>query len=72
MNDKLIEMYAVLAARLHTASRDERGQGTLEYVGIAVVAAILVTAVVDALANGSAIRSAIETQIQKIISKGGA
>lgn len=71
MNDRLIEIYTVLAARLHTAARDQRGQGTLEYVGIAVVAAILVAAVVDALGNGSAVRTAIETQIEKIISKGG-
>lgn len=71
MNARMIEFYAVMMSRLHTMRQDERGQGTLEYVGIAVVAAILVTAVVDALANGSAIRTAITTQIDKITSAGG-
>lgn len=70
MNEKLIQMYAVLTAHLQAPARDERGQGTLEYVGIAIVAGILVTAVVDALANGGAIRDAITTQIDKIVSQG--
>ena len=68
MYSTLIEMYAVLTARL-TVARNEKGQGTLEYVGIAVVAAILVGAVVDAV-NGGQITTAIQTQITKIISKG--
>jgi hypothetical protein len=68
MYDSLIKMYAVLTARL-TVSQDEKGQGTLEYVGIVVVAAILVGAVVDAI-NGGEITSAIKGKISEIISAG--
>jgi hypothetical protein len=55
----------------HRASRprEERGQGTLEYVGIVVVAAILVGAVVDAI-NGGEITSAIKGKISEIINAG--
>jgi hypothetical protein len=68
MYDSLIKMYAVLTARL-TVTQDEKGQGTLEYVGIVVVAAILVGAVVDAI-NGGEITSAIKGKISEIISAG--
>jgi hypothetical protein len=69
MNSKLIEMYATLVAAL--SSRDEKGQGTLEYVGIVVVAGILVAAVVDALGNGGEITTAIKNEITEIINAGG-
>jgi hypothetical protein len=69
MNTKLIEMYATLVAAL--SSRDEKGQGTLEYVGIVVVAGILVAAVVDALGNGGEITTAIKNEITDIINAGG-
>jgi hypothetical protein len=68
MYDSLIKMYAVLTARM-TVAQDEKGQGTLEYVGIVVVAAILVGAVVDAI-NGGEITSAIKGKISEIISAG--
>jgi hypothetical protein len=68
MYDSLIKMYAVLTARL-TVAENEKGQGTLEYVGIVVVAAILVGAVVDAI-NGGEITSAIKGKISEIISAG--
>jgi hypothetical protein len=68
MYDSLIKMYAVLTARM-TVAQNEKGQGTLEYVGIVVVAAILVGAVVDAI-NGGEITSAIKGKISEIISAG--
>jgi hypothetical protein len=68
MNSKMIELYAVLSAHL-TAARNEKGQGTLEYVGIVVVAAILVGAVVDAI-NGGEITAAIKGKITEIINAG--
>jgi hypothetical protein len=68
MYESLIKMYAVLTARVATA-HDEKGQGTLEYVGIVVVAAILVGAVVDAI-NGGEITSAISNKISEIINAG--
>jgi hypothetical protein len=68
MYDSLIKMYAVVTARM-TVAQNEKGQGTLEYVGIVVVAAILVGAVVDAI-NGGEITSAIKGKISEIISAG--
>jgi hypothetical protein len=68
MNSKMIELYAVLSAHL-TAARNEKGQGTLEYVGIVVVAAILVGAVVDAINEGE-ITSAISKKITEIVNAG--
>jgi hypothetical protein len=68
MNSKLIELYATLVATL--TARDEKGQGTLEYVGIVVVAGILVAAVVDALGNGGEITKAIKDEITEIINAG--
>jgi Flp pilus assembly pilin Flp len=67
MNSKLIEMYAYMTARL-TVARDEKGQGTLEYVGIVIVAAILVIAVVDAVTDAD-IKGKIGEEIQKILDK---
>jgi hypothetical protein len=69
MYESLIKMYAVLTARMSVA-QNEKGQGTLEYVGIVVVAAILVGAVVDAI-NGGEITSAISNKISEIINAGG-
>ncbi len=68
MYESLIKMYAVLTARV-TVAQNEKGQGTLEYVGIVVVAAILVGAVVDAI-NGGEITSAIKGKITEIINSG--
>jgi hypothetical protein len=68
MYESLIKMYAVLTARVSVA-QNEKGQGTLEYVGIVVVAAILVGAVVDAI-NGGEITSAIKGKISEIINAG--
>ena len=68
MTESLIKLYAVLTARM-TVAQDEKGQGTLEYVGIVVVAAILVGAVVDAI-NGGEITGAIREKISEIINAG--
>jgi len=68
MYDSLIKLFAVLTARV-TVAQNEKGQGTLEYVGIVVVAAILVGAVVDAI-NGGEITSAISNKISEIINAG--
>ena len=68
MTESLIQLYAVLTARM-TVAHNEKGQGTLEYVGIVVVAAILVGAVVDAI-NGGDITTAIKGKITEIINAG--
>jgi Calpain family cysteine protease len=53
-----------------TRPRDQRGQGTLEYVGIVVVAAILVAAVV-LTDSGAQVRTAIGCQIRSIVTQSG-
>lgn len=68
MNSKMMELYMVLVTRLH-ATRDEKGQGTLEYVGIAIVASILVVAVVDAV-TGANIGGVITREIGEITGAG--
>lgn len=56
----------------HRATRagDQRGQGTLEYVGIVVVAAILVAAVV-LTDSGDRVRAAIGCQVRSIVTQAG-
>jgi len=49
----------------------EAGQGTLEYVGMIAVAALLVVAVVTAFGNGSTLGSKVSDAISKITSIGG-
>jgi hypothetical protein len=68
MNSKMMELYTVLVTRLHIA-RDQKGQGTLEYVGIAIVASILVVAVVDAV-TGANIGGVITREIGEITGAG--
>lgn len=58
-------MLAVTAARGDKRG-DEKGQGTLEYVGIVIIAALLVTAIVTAI-RGTDIGGTITTKINEII-----
>ncbi|CAI9415479.1 hypothetical protein [Nocardioides sp. T2.26MG-1] len=46
--NKVLEALLVFQARMLTARDDERGQGTLEYVGMIIVAAGIVVAVLQA------------------------
>lgn len=57
------------AAELDT--RDDAGQGTLEYVGMVAVAALLVGVVVTAFGGGDAIGGVVEGAIDAITSIGG-
>ncbi|MFZ0142416.1 MAG: hypothetical protein WAL70_15150, partial [Aeromicrobium sp.] len=50
--------------------RNERGQGTLEYSGIVLLAAILAGAVVYATGWGHPIRESVESSICEIVSGG--
>jgi len=49
---------------------DDKGQGTLEYVGIVVIAALLVTAIFAAV-NGADIGGVITTKLSEITGIGG-
>ncbi|HYF73419.1 MAG TPA: hypothetical protein VD864_11400 [Nocardioides sp.] len=46
--NKVLEALLALQARVLLAREDERGQGTLEYVGMIIVAAGIVVAVLQA------------------------
>ncbi len=61
--EKLLSAMIAFQTRMLTV-RDERGQGTLEYVGMIIVAAILVVAVLqvtDTVDLGGVFRTAIES-----------
>jgi len=47
MYDSALKLFSTMIAL--TSTRRERGQGTLEYVGIVLIAAILVGAIVGAI-----------------------
>ncbi|MGN6577292.1 MAG: C2 family cysteine protease, partial [Nocardioides sp.] len=61
-----------MPTRVHPAAslRDQRGQGTLEYVGIVVVAALLVAAVV-LTDTGARVRTAIGCEVRSIVTQAG-
>lgn len=69
MLDQALKFYSSMLAYT-AAPRDEKGQGTLEYVGIVIIAAILVLAVVGAI-KGAKIGDVITEQIGKITGAGG-
>lgn len=70
MNNALISLYATLTSMV-SAPREEKGQGTLEYVGIVIVAGILVLAIVSALGEGNVIKTAVSDGIDAVINAGG-
>jgi hypothetical protein len=47
-------------------ARAEKGQGTLEYVGMIALAALLVMAIVTAFGNGSSLGTKVTSAITKI------
>ena len=61
MSDYLLGLYT----RVLLAARSDKGQGTLEYVGIVVIAAILVAAIVTAV-KGADIGGFISQKISEI------
>ncbi|MGH3459348.1 hypothetical protein [Aeromicrobium sp.] len=69
MFDRALKFYSSMLAAT-AAPRNEKGQGTLEYVGIVIIAAILVLAVVGAI-KGAKIDDVITKQIAKITGAGG-
>lgn len=48
------------------ADRDERGQGTLEYVGMVALAALLVLAIVAAFGKGTSLADVVSGALGKI------
>ena len=74
MYDKALALYSTMVATLHAPlsnqHREEKGQGTLEYVGIVVIAALLVGAIVAAINPGD-ITAKVQEKIQEILNAGG-
>lgn len=69
MYDQALKLYSTMIA-LTVAPKDEKGQGTLEYLGIVIIAALLVTAIVGAV-KGVDIAKVVTDQIKKITDLGG-
>jgi hypothetical protein len=71
MYSTALKMYAtVMTLTVTPRDKDEKGQGTLEYLGIVIIAALLVTAVVTAV-KGVDIGTTVTNQIKKITDLGG-
>ena len=70
----MIRLYVMLQVRLAEVMdpdrRDERGQGTLEYVGMIAVAAILVVAVLQATKTID-LGEFFSKQVKKVTDKAG-
>ena len=69
MYENLLKFYSSMIAST-VSPKSEKGQGTLEYLGIVIIAALLVTAIVGAI-KGVNIAGTVTSQINKIISAGG-
>jgi hypothetical protein len=69
MYQNLLTFYSSIIAATVTPRDDEKGQGTLEYLGIVIIAALLVTAIVGAV-KGVDIAGTVTSQITKITSLG--
>lgn len=65
INDKALSFYSYMLA-FSTNPRKEKGQGTLEYVGIVIIAAALVAALVTAV-NATSIGAKVSTKISEIL-----
>lgn len=67
--NKVLEALLTLQARMFLAREDERGQGTLEYVGMIIVAAAIVLAVLEA-ANAIDLGAVFTTAVDSVTSQG--
>ena len=69
MQNIATKLLATILATVHTPKDDERGQGTIEYLGAIIVAVVIILATIDAVGN-LGIGKAIGDQVQKVIDKG--
>jgi len=63
---KLFMTYLMLQARLLAPNKDEKGQGTLEYVGMIIVAALIAAAVISA-AKGVNLGAVFTDKVNSVI-----
>jgi len=64
MSHKLAARYTATVAQLQ--NRREAGQGTLEYIGMIIVAALIVVAVVTAVGDGTVFGDRFNTAINTV------
>jgi hypothetical protein len=70
VTDKALELYVKAADRLDRWARSEKAQGTVEYIGIVVVVALLLLAIAGAMSTtdiGTKIQTAIKSAIDKVL-----
>jgi hypothetical protein len=70
MQNIATKLLATILATVHTPKDDERGQGTIEYLGAIIVAVVIILATIKAV-GGADIGGEIIKQIQKVITAGG-
>lgn len=68
--EKFLTMFMTLQARLVAGREADQGQGTLEYVGMIIVASILVVAVLQVTGNVD-LGAVFEGRIQDVVNFGG-
>ncbi|UDY23767.1 hypothetical protein [Nocardioides sp. Kera G14] len=64
--DKILGFYCNFMARMTAKTDDQRGQGTLEYVGMVIVAALIIVAVLN-LDLASSIASKLKEKVDDVI-----
>ena len=64
MSHKLAARYTAIAAQLR--DRREAGQGTLEYIGMIIVAALIVVAVITVVDDGSTFGDRFQTAVDSV------
>lgn len=67
---KLLAMTMSVLATAESRKDDERGQGTIEYLGAIIVAVVIILATIDAVGN-LGIGEAIKKQVDNIVNKAG-
>lgn len=63
---KVIETWVAFQAHMFVARNNERGQGTLEYVGMIIVAAFIVMAVLK-VTNGLGMDTTFTNKIKEVL-----
>lgn len=64
MSHKLAARYTATVAQLQ--NRREAGQGTLEYIGMIIVAALIVVAVITAVGDGATFGQRFSTAVNSV------
>lgn len=69
MQNVALKLLAMTMAAMNSPREDEKGQGTIEYLGAIIVAVVIIIATIDAVGN-LGIGEAIGKQVKKVTDKG--